>query len=325
MTDEQRIHTRAARVTFKAIENKPSVIVLVPIMGTRLNEGKALLQAFLTADQKVLANESGIAITKQVARDNLIVDVEFGYAVIYSYAIEIKDETLKESSYYTASSFNLMSGEELLNVGKNLKIKLAGFQLADLEPHGFTSGDSTELNVRLTAFEDLLVAPEKETKEHKILVADRDEKHSKMVAFMNDDLDAAARLLKKKDRDFYQLYKICRKLHLQGHRKRKKNEAGSVNDEYTKKVGPLKIEKIDFQIGANKTYLFSNIGDRNLKWWTQESSEAPLTIPLNAGVLTAGEEFVKTSVELEYSTKPHLFFANESNSEDGEVAIDEVD
>ena len=136
-------------------------------------------------------------------------------------------------------------------------------------------------------------------------------------------LDTAAKPFRKKDAAFFKLYKKCRKLHLQGHRKRKPGDSGAPG-EFDKVIPMLKIVPMGFQIAAGKIYLLSNLGNPDLKYWTQATPDAPTTIPAGFKLITGGDEATQSSVDLGFPDKTYLFVANESNTEDGEIGIDEV-
>ncbi len=140
---------------------------------------------------------------------------------------------------------------------------------------------------------------------------------------MKTMLDTAAKPFRKKDPAFFKLYKKCRKLHLQGHRKRKPGDNGAPG-EFDKIIPMLKIVPMGFQIEAGKIYLFSNLGNPDLKYWTQATPDAPTTIPAGFKLITGGDEATQSSVDLGFPDKTYLFVANESNTEDGEIGIDEV-
>ena len=324
MNDRQRIAVRAGRVTFKACDDNPTSLLKAPVLGTRLATGKLLLKDFLDADQIVITHMTGTAKSKQESRDALSIEIEFGYDVLGSYAVEIKDSVLKDFAHYTPSDLDRMTGEELLEAGKNLAVKLAAIDETDLQPHGFEATDQADLQTSLTTFEDKLTAPETESKKHKAETADRDDKFEKFVRFMDEDMDTAAKPLRKKDPQFYRLYKICRKLHQQGHKKKPTDEGGGQNGEYVKKVPAGTIVAIDFKIVPGKVYLLSNTGEKDLKYFALDVPAVPAGIPNDAKVLMAGDEAVHTAEELGAPAKMFLFVANEDHSGDGEIAIDEV-
>lgn len=320
MDDVKKIAIRSAQVTVSACDGNPTAIAKVPIMAGRVTTAKGLIIDVIKADQKVIINNTGIADLKEIIRDELTIEILFGYDAITSYANESNDPVLKQQAHYTQSDLDRMAGDRLLEVGNNLKNKIGELTVAVLAPHGFEAADETALADTLLKFENQLNKPEEAIKNHDILVIDRNEKFHKMQSYFKNELDSAAKPLRKKDPMFYKLYKKCRKLHLQGHHSGGGGEAG----EFEIQVPAMKIIPIPFKILEGKVYMFSNLGDGDLVYWTQATPEAPLTVPDIKWKIVSGEEAVRNSAELGYPGKVFLFVANESNSVDGKIGIDEV-
>ncbi len=324
MTDNQRIFSRM----FRSVENvsgaNPIVISLVPKYGERLDVAKAKFQVFLTADQKVMALQGGAALNKEAARVKLVGEVELGFDCLESWAIDQNDEKKEKQWHYPPSVINKMTGEELVGTAKNLKTDINTVTVAALADYGYEAQDLADLSDNLTAFEGLLIAPEADIKLHKAEVEDRDKKFSDVVDYVNGPLDKSAKPFKKKNNGFFTLYHICRKLHMQGHRKRTSTDSDADAGEYRKMIPLMTIVKIDFSFLASKVYLISNVGDADLKFWMSASEEIPAEIPSGAADLNSGDEIIKTSAELDCPPKMYMFFANQNNAEEGEVAVSEV-
>lgn len=324
MNDRQKISVRAIKVLFSVCDGNPLSMAKVPVLIVRRAAAQVLLDDFLKSDQHVIGKMTGIATDKQVLRDTVTVDIELGYDAINSYAIETKNNTLKEFSHYTPTALDKMTGEALVEVGKNLKLKINEITVGVLHDHGYDPVDLTDLDGNLTLFDKALNTPEQEIKEHKVEVDDRDKKFDLLTNYMKNEMDSAAKPLKKKDPYFYKLYRTCRKLHLQGHRKSSDSTDGGQTGEFDIVVPRTKIVAIPFQVAENKVYLFSDLGNCDLVYWTQATPDVPATVPAEKWKIVGGDEATRNSAELGFPTKVYLFVANESNEEDGEIAIDEV-
>jgi hypothetical protein len=320
MDDVKKIAIRSAQVTLSACDGNPSAIAKVPIFAARIVIAKTLVADVIAADQLVIVNITGIADQKDVTRDELTTEILFGYDVIGSLADETNDLVLKKEVHFTDSDLGRMSGDRLLEVGKNLKTKIGVLGIDTLEPHGYKTEDETALNDTLVKFETQLNKPEEAIKKHDILVVDRNEKYHKMLVYFKNQLDSAAKPLRKKDPLFYKLYKKCRKLHLQGHRGGGEGEPG----EFDIVVPKSEIVAIPFQVAENKVYMFTDLGNTDLVYWTQATPDVPAEIPEENWKITVGAEATHNSVELGFPDKIYLFVANESSEVDGEIGIDEV-
>ncbi|MEI8202460.1 MAG: hypothetical protein WCH34_05580 [Bacteroidota bacterium] len=324
MNDGQRIHSRMFRVVQVACDANPGASTLVIKFGERIVIAKAKFNAFLTADQIALAIAGGAALNKENARISLVGEVELGYDCLESWAIDEGDEQKQKQWHYPPSAINKMNGEELVGAAKNLKIDINTVTVAALEDYGYEASDLTDLTNASTLFEGLLAIPESDVKLHSTEIVNRDKKFNEFMDYVNGPLDKSSKPFKKKDSEFFTLYNKCRKLHLQGHRKRTPTESGADVDEYRKMIPVMTIAKIDFMILADKIYLISNVGDANLKWWMQESADIPSTVPEDAADFPSGDEITKSSAELDCPPKAYLFFSNMNNAEVGEVAVSEV-
>lgn len=324
MNDNQSIFTKSTNVVFSVCDLFPVSVAKVPIFQTRVGQAKILLKAFTDADLLVVMHTTGPAKTKQMRRDELTTEVVVGYAALKSLGQETNDPDLIEFAKYTKSDLDNMTGTSLVEAAKNLETKVDLLPIATLTEHGFDATDKADLTAKRAAFEVKLDQPEVEIKLHKAEVADRDEKYKKVQAFVKGQLDTAAKPFMKKDPYFFQLYKKCRKLHLQGHHNGGGSEEGGVPGEFDVKVPALKIVPIPFKIAENKVYLFGNLASCDLVYWTQATPDAPTTVPDVKWKLVGGDEATRNSAELGYPDKVFLFVANESNTEDGEIAIDEV-
>jgi hypothetical protein len=324
MDDVKKIAIRAAQVTLSACDGNPTAIAKVPIMATRITVAKGLVSDVIDADQLAMIDMSGLADQKEATRELLTTEILFGYDVIGSLADETNDLVLKKMVHYPESALDEMGGADLLEVGQNLKAKVTELTVPVLVPHGYEVADETALTDTLIKFEKQINQPESEIKDHGLLIIDRNQKYHKMLTYFKNQLDSAAKPLRKKDPMFYILYKKCRKLHLQGHRGGSGSEGGGEPGEFDIKVPALKIVPIPFKILEGKIYLFANLGDGDLVYWTQATPDAPATVPAEKWKIVGGDEAVRNSIELGYPDKVFLFVANESNEVDGEIAIDEV-
>ena len=324
MNDRQKIFVRSTKVCFSACDANDAIVSQNPIMVTRLAAGKALLEKFINADQRVIKIMGGLADHKQLVREKVTMDIELGYDTLRSVAIETNDAVLMKSSHYSPSDLDKMTGIALVEVGKNLETKLSEFSISDLEGHGYSNSDLTELHDNLALFDKALNTPESEIKAHKVDMDDRNQKFNALVVFMKEVMDASAKPFKKKDPYFYNLYRTCRKLHLQGHRKNKSNDENTTPGGFAVKVGMTKIVGIPFKLLENKVYLFSNLGDCNLVYFTQATPDIPTSVPDNNWKIVAGDEATRNSAELGYPDNVYLFVANTSNTQDGEIGIDEI-
>jgi len=321
MTVIQRIFIRSIKVVFSVSDGNPTVVAMIPIYGTRVTAGKILMNDFLVADGLVIIDSTGIAMDKEVAREEFTLELEMGYGALVSLADETHDNELKTFANYTESDFNAMPGEQLVEVGKNLELKLATILPASiLTTHGFSPTDATDLHTKLLTFEASLHTPEVNIKNHKELVKDRDAKYKKLHDFVTGPLDSGAKMFKKKAPAFFSLYKICRKLHLQGHRSLM--DGGDVNS--VKVIGAGKIVLMDVIVEANKVYMCNNVGQTELKWWSQATRDIPTSIPADAKTFSAVSETTLNSAEIGFPDKMYFFIGNPSEEKDGEIAIDEA-
>ena len=177
MNDRQKIFVRSTKVTFSACDANQASTALVPIMVTRIVIGKTLLDDFLNADLLVTPSITGIALDKQVSRETATVEIELGYDAITSLAIETQNNTLREFAHYTPSDLEKMTGEALLEAGKNLDTKIADLTVLALKDHGYLATDYTDLHDALTQFEADLNTPEFAIKTHGTEVITRDDKY----------------------------------------------------------------------------------------------------------------------------------------------------
>ena len=72
-------------------------------------------------------------------------------------------------------------------------------------------------------------------------------------------------------------------------------------------------------------YLIENLKEAKLRYWAQETQEAPASIPAASGVLAIEEDLQRKGSELGAPDKPYLFFGNENTDVDGQVAINTVE
>ena len=156
-----------------------------------------------------------------------MVEMEFGLDVLRSLAFDTGDAVLKAGADYGETELARMQGFDLMEVASMLKTRLEGIALGSLLPYGFEAGDLSDFTDKLTDFEKKLYWPETGIKLRKAGVEDRNGKYKKLHDFVKEVLDTTAGVYRKKDPHFYVGYKICRKLHKQGGRK-KKTAAGEV-------------------------------------------------------------------------------------------------
>ncbi|MEI6851836.1 MAG: hypothetical protein WCL06_03295 [Bacteroidota bacterium] len=324
MNDTQKIYIRSCEVVFSACDANASSLTVVPIFVTRVAQGKLILKDLVHANKQVLFQMTGLAKDKQVTRDLVTVEIELGYDSIRSWGAEGNSNLLIDLAHYTPTDLSNLGGKELIMVGENLIEKIGEIDITNLADHGYLPADLTTLQDTLTKFSAEMNKPEEHIKTNDADIIFRDKKYHELVDFMKNKLDLAAKPFKKKNPYFFTLYRKCRKLHLQGHRKSSGGEGTGTPGEFDIKVPMLKILAIPFKLEEGKIYLFSNLGNGDLVYWTQATPDVPATVPAEKWKIVGGDEATQNSVELCYPDKVFLFVANESNTEDGEIAIDEV-
>jgi hypothetical protein len=324
MNDTQKIYIRSCEAVFSACAANSGSLGVVPAFVIRVAQGKIILGELLTSNKKVLFKMTGLAKDKLVSRNQVNVEIELGYDAIRSWGAEGNSNLLIDLAHYTPSEISNLGGKELIEVGENLVDKIAEIDIAKLDDHGYKPDDLTDLTTALQKFKDEMGKPEDEIKKHDTDIIFRDKKYHELVDFMKNKLDLAAKPFKKKNIYFFTLYRKCRKLHLQGHRKHKEGDGGGNPGEFDIKVPMTKIIAIPFQLLEGKIYLFTDLGNNDLVYWTQATPDIPSKIPDEKWKIVAGDEATRNSAELGFPDKTYLFVANESNSEDGEIAIDEI-
>jgi predicted SprT family Zn-dependent metalloprotease len=228
MTDRQNIFVKSVDVTLDACDKNPDSVNLIPIMSVRIARTRQLLKDFFDLELLVMDGVRGIREDKQARREKAETEIGFGYNALESYAIEIKDIVLQEMAHYSAWTLSKMNGITLIEAGENLVEKLNGVDAADLANEGFEASDLVSLQDSINGFNEWLVKPEVAIKTRSARVEERNAKFKLLVAYVKGPLDTTGKLFKKRDPRFYSLYKICRKLHLQGSRKKKEEKAEPV-------------------------------------------------------------------------------------------------
>ncbi len=324
MNDTQKIYIRSCEVVFSACDANAASLTVVPIFVTRVAQGKLILKDLLQANKKVLTKTTGLAKDKQVARNLVTVEIELGYDAVRSWGAEDRSNLVIDMAHYTPTDLSNMGGKELILVGENLVSAIGEIDIVNLADHGYLPADLTNLQDTLSKFTAEMNKPEEQIKITDADTIFRDKKYHELVDFMKNKLDLAAKPFKKKNPYFFTLYRKCRKLHMQGHRKSSDTEGGGTPGEFDIKIPALKIVPIPFKILEGKIYLFTNLGDGDLVYWTQATPDVPETIPDEKWNIIAGDEATRNSAELGYPDQVYLFVANESNAVDGEIAIDEI-
>jgi hypothetical protein len=323
MNDIIKIYIRSCEVVFSACDANAASLTVVPIFVTRVAQGKLILKDLLNANKKVIIQMTGLAKDKKEARKAFTIELELGYDALRSWGAEGNSHLIQDMAHYTPSDLANLGGKELILVGENLVDKINEIGVDTLADHGFTPDDMTSLQDTLAKFTEEMDKPETAIKTHDADTVFRDKIYHELVDFMKNKLDLASKPFKKKNPYFFTLYRKCRKLHLQGHRKHEEGGGGTPG-EFDIKVPMTTIVPIPFQIVEGKIYLFSNLGDGDLVYWTQATPDAPATVPDEKWLIAAGDEATRNSAELGFPDKVYLFVANESNSVDGEIGIDEV-
>jgi hypothetical protein len=224
MTKRQSIFIKSTEVTLDACDKNPDSVNLVPIMSARIAKAKLLFKDFLDLEQLVMNGVRGIREEKQAAREKAEAEIAFGYDALASYAIEAESMVLLEMAHYSAWTLSKIDGLTLVELGENAVEKINEVAAVDLAKQGFEASDLVSLQASIERFNEWLNKPEVAIKVRKARVEERNAKFNLLVSFIKGPLDSAARPLKKKDARFYALYKVCRKLHLQGSRKKKTEE-----------------------------------------------------------------------------------------------------
>lgn len=139
-------------------------------------------------------------------------------------------------------------------------------------------------------------------------------------------LDKLMEHFKKTNFEFYDKWFRARNIILKGEHKKSETDDNvpipPEDDEYVKDIAFGKIEKIDFTIKPELTYLITHLAGNKLKYWTSASPDIPDAIPADAKVLEIGAEIEVKGVDLIGGDKIYLFFANEDGSVNAQVAVD---
>ncbi len=139
-------------------------------------------------------------------------------------------------------------------------------------------------------------------------------------------LDKLMEHFKKTNFEFYDKWFRARNIILKGeHKKSEPDDNVPIppeDDEYVKDIAFGKIEKIDFDIKPELTYLITHLAGNKLKYWTSASAVIPDSVPADAKILDIGAEIEVKGVDFDAANKPYLFFANEDGSVNAQVAVD---
>lgn len=303
----------------------PLIIGLVPQMVTHVTTLNGKIVAIKAQAQKTGISIQGLYVVKSQSKSKLVAITDVGSAAIRSLANANDDAEMKGKAKLKAYELEKLHKNDLITKSTEL-LALANTLSAQLEDHGLVAADLTEWASLLNDFNTTAEKPRVEQEIHKADLAILKTMVADALRWMKETMDDTAIAFKRKNPAFFKLYTFAREKHHQGHRK---NDAGEdvVNPgEFVLDVARGgAIVLVGFPILPNVTYLIENLKNTKLRFWTQATNEAPATIPAEAGVLEIEEDLEKLGSALGAPDKPYLFFANESVTEDGQVAINTVE
>ena len=300
----------------------PTVLLLVDRMGAHLITLDGKIFDIKAKAQLTGINIHGLYVVKGDAKTGLVAIMVSGFAAIRSLATELGDKNLKNSAKYKAYQIERLHKNDLITLSTNF-LAVATNNAAQLIAHGFEAADITEWQTLHTAFVGAAEAPAVKREVHKTDLSELKSMVSEALFWVRDTMDDTAFAFKRKAPSFFKLYTFAREKHHQGHRKRKSGGETITNPgEYILDIlRGNKIMMAGFPILPDKTYLFENLKQANLRFWTQETSVAPAEIPEDAAILEIAEDLESKGTLLGAPGKPYLFFGNQALTEDGEVAI----
>ncbi|MEI8202665.1 MAG: hypothetical protein WCH34_06610 [Bacteroidota bacterium] len=314
--------------TIKGIfQDNPIAIGKINRMGVHKTELDNKLDAIKAQAQKTGISVHGLYVVKSSSKESLILILEGGMAAINSHAYEIGDNELFASSKFKAYQLERLHKNDLITKSSIFLEIATNLGAAVLEPHGFDAADLTLWQNTHTAFENAAEAPSVGVETHKTDLSNLKKMVADDLRWLKVVVDTTAIGYKRKDPSFYKLYTFAREKHHQGHRHRKKGEEVITSPgEYVLDIlKGGKIAIVGFPILVDKTYLVENTKEAALRYWNQASDVAPETVPESAAILAIGGELENTGIQLGAPAKPFMFFANESLTEDGQVAINIVE
>ncbi|MEI6853791.1 MAG: hypothetical protein WCL06_13170 [Bacteroidota bacterium] len=267
----------------------------------------------------------GVTTDKAIKMEDMIDGTLVIAASLYDFADDNNNNELMVNSHVTRWTLKDMSDLEKANACDAI-VALANANIADMgTDYIIKQLDIDNLAATVTAFRVHIPKPRQVISsgataraEIRLLVKDAYKVLKKLDKLMEH--------FKKSNFEFYHKWFRARNIILKGeHKKPETDENVPIppeDDEYVKEIGFGKIEKIDFTIKPELTYLITHLAGNKLKYWTSASDVIPDSVPADAKILDIGAEIEVKGVDLIGGDKIYLFFANEDGSVNAQVAVD---
>ena len=192
----------------KVLDESASVITAQAFKDS-VAEFKNLLKTISDKDNQYTTVSKGATAAKDDAEDDLIEALIKIAGGLYVFARKSKNENLKNTSKVTQSGLKKIRDTELLQKAKNI-LSNANDNISKLSPYGITSALITDLNSRITTYENTLGSKESKFAESKASRQELGSLFEDADDLLKEDLDTFVDMMKEGNKGFYNKYQAAR-------------------------------------------------------------------------------------------------------------------
>ncbi|MBW8331473.1 MAG: hypothetical protein K0M40_05620 [Prolixibacteraceae bacterium] len=230
MNKYQTARLDSLNLIVKESNNNPASIALVPNFGIAINRMETICNELGELHVSQEKDLTGITADKEVDFENLIdttVDIS---GAVYSYAHDMKDNTLMAKVNLKTKAIERMTQSEVVAVAGITLEEALKVPAEDLANEGISATEMSDYQELISHFSSI-----KSSKREAVI--DRSgttEKISKLFkeasSLLNNKLDRLATQFKRKDPEFYLKYKAARSVQYRANRKKVAEEDLTVTD-----------------------------------------------------------------------------------------------